>query len=131
MAETKVTRKDMFNFAIKVFGETEWTNADEKAMAKATTEMFEKYIAQLSKKAKPRVNEAAIEFAAACKGVMTEADNETWTAKALAAAMTEATGEDVSSHKASAALRRLHQEGFVTLAEKEHKSDPNTYTVAR
>lgn len=123
MAETKITRKDMFNWAIAVLDDIDYTTDEEREMAATTKEMFVKYVAQLSKPAKPRVNKEAIEFAEAAKAVI-ENGNAEWTAKDLAAAM------NVSSHKASAALRRLHKDGVVTLGEKAHKSDPNVYVRA-
>ncbi len=121
---TKITRKDMFNWIAGVLDTVEFENDEEREMAARATEMCVKYVAQLSKPAKPRVNKDAIEFAREAAAVLAAGEpDKVWTAKDLAGEM------GVSSHKAAAAFRRLTQLGVVGLQPKEHKNDANSYTV--
>lgn len=125
MAETKMTRKDLFNWTIALLDSIEYENAEEAATADAAKAMCYKYIETLSRKPKPRVNKEAAEFAASVRAILEAGEpGRVWMAKDVAEAM------GVSSHKAAAALRRLTGEGIVTLCEKEHKNDANSYVLA-
>lgn len=113
MSET-MTRKEMFELAKKgLIGEVV---LDEDSM-EAILSMFDKQIAQLSKKREPKVNTEAVEFAASVATYMSEhepsEDFEGFTNKMLAEAL------DVSPQKMAAALRRLVGEGAVERQEPE------------
>lgn len=117
MEEKKATRKELFERII----ETMENDAE-------VVEMCNKYIAQLSKKREPKVNTAAIEFAA---GVVTYMSDygmpegfDGFTNKELAEHF------EVSSQKMSAALRRLVEEGAVKRIEGEKKSAPAKFVLA-
>lgn len=112
MAETKVTRKDLFE-------RVKTAMADDVEVV----EMCEKYIEQLSKPRKPKVNQEAIDFANAVATHLAEVDGPK-TNKELAAEM------EVSPQKMAAALKRLVEADTVIRVDGEAAKDPATFVIA-
>ena len=112
MAETKATRKELFERIINVM-------ADDAEVV----EMAEKYIAQLSKPRKKTENKEAAEFRATVATWLSEHEGAYTNAE-----LTEAMG--VSAQKMSAALRRLVADDVVIRIEGEGKKDKPTFTIA-
>lgn len=111
MAE-KITRKDLFARI-----------ADVMKDDPEVVEMCGKYIEQLSKPRKPRVNKEAIEFAETLYAAVAEHDGPV-TNKEMAAEL------GVAWQRTSAAFKRLVNEGRVARIEGENKSDPAMFEVA-
>lgn len=120
MAETKATRKELFELA-KTAVEGDITLTD--AQAEVLVEMFDKYIAQLSKPRKKTENKEAAEFRASVATWLSEHEGA-YTNAELTAAM------GVSAQKMSAALRRLAADDVVIRIEGEGKNDKATFTIA-
>lgn len=112
MAETKATRKELFERIIEVM-------ADDAEVV----EMAEKYIAQLSKPRKKTENKEAAEFRATVATWLSEHEGAFTNAE-----LTEAFG--VSAQKMSAALRRLVADDVVIRIEGEGKNAKPTFTLA-
>lgn len=112
MAETKATRKELFERIINVM-------ADDPEVV----EMAEKYIAQLTKPRKKTENKEAAAFRAAVATWLSEHGGAYTNAE-----LTEAMG--VSAQKMSAALRRLVADDAVIRIEGECKNDKPTFTIA-
>lgn len=112
MAETKATRKELFERIIEVM-------ADDPEVV----EMAEKYIAQLTKPRKKTENKEAAEFRATVATWLSEHEGA-YTNAEIAADM------DVSWQKVSAALRRLVADDVVIRIEGEGKNDKPTFTIA-
>ena len=112
MAETKATRKELFERIINVM-------ADDPEVV----EMAEKYIAQLSKPRKKTENKEAAVFRAAVATWLSEHEGAYTNAE-----LTEAMG--VSAQKMSAALRYLVANDAVIRIEGECKNDKPTFTIA-
>lgn len=112
MAEVKVTHKDLFERIKEVM-----------AHDAEVVEMAEKYIERLSKPRKPKVNQAALDFAAAVATHLSEVEGPI-TNKALAAEM------EVSPQKMAAALKRLVESDTVIRIEGETTKDPATFVLA-
>lgn len=112
MAETKATRKELFERIINVM-------ADDPEVV----EMAEKYIAQLSKPRKKTENKEAAAFRAAVATWLSEHEGAYTNAE-----LTEAMG--VSAQKMSAALRYLAANDAVIRIEGECKNDKPTFTIA-
>lgn len=112
MAETKATRKELFERIINVM-------ADDLEIV----EMAEKYIAQLSKPRKKTENKEAAEFRASVATWLDEHEGAFTNAE-----LTEAFG--VSAQKMSAALRRLVADEVVIRIEGEGKNAKPTFTIA-
>lgn len=112
MAETKATRKELFERIINVM-------ADDPEVV----EMAEKYIAQLSKPRKKTENKEAAAFRAAVATWLSEHEGAYTNAE-----LTEAMG--VSAQKMSAALRYLVANDAVIRIEGECKNDKPTFTIA-
>ena len=120
MAETKATRKELFELA-KTAVEGDVTLTDEQV--EALVEMFDKYIAQLSKPRKKTENKEAAEFRASVATFLDEHEGAFTNAE-----MAEAFG--VSAQKMSAALRRLVADDVVIRIEGEGKNAKPTFTIA-
>lgn len=112
MAETKVTRKELFERII-----------DAMADDPEVVEMAEKYIAQLTKPRKKTENKEAAEFRAAVATWLSEHEGAYTNAE-----LTEAMG--VSAQKMSAALRYLVANDVVIRVEPEDKKGKPTFTIA-
>ena len=112
MAETKATRKELFERIINVI-------ADDPEVV----EMAEKYIAQLTKPRKKTENKEAAEFRATVATWLSEHEGA-YTNSELAEAM------GVSAQKMGAALRRLVADDVVIRIEGEGKNDKPTFTLA-
>lgn len=112
MAETKATRKELFERIINVM-------ADDPEVV----EMAEKYIAQLTKPRKKTENKEAAAFRAAVATWLSEHEGAYTNAE-----LTEAMG--VSAQKMSAALCYLVANDAVIRIEGECKNDKPTFTVA-
>lgn len=112
MAETKATRKELFERIINVM-------ADDPEVV----EMAEKYIAQLSKPRKKTENKEAAAFRAAVATWLSEHEGAYTNAE-----LTEAMG--VSAQKMSAALRYLVANDAVIRIEGECKNDKPTFAIA-
>ena len=112
MAETKATRKELFERIINVM-------ADDAEVV----EMAEKYIAQLSNPRKKTENKEAAEFRATVATWLSEHEGAYTNAE-----MTEAFG--VSAQKMSATLRRLVADDVVVRIEGEGKNAKPTFTIA-
>ena len=112
MAETKVTRKELFERII-----------DAMSDDREVVEMCEKYIAQLTKPRKKTENKEAAEFRAAVATWLAEHEGA-YTNSELAEAM------EVSAQKMSAALRVLVNDGAVIRIEPENKKDKPVFTLA-
>lgn len=112
MAETKATRKELFERIINVM-----TDDPE------VVEMAEKYIAQLTKPRKKTENKEAAAFRAAVATWLSEHEGAYTNAE-----LTEAMG--VSAQKMSAALRYLVANDAVIRIEGECKNDKPTFTIA-
>lgn len=112
MAETKATRKELFERIVDVMA-----NDPE------VVEMAEKYIAQLSKPRKKTENKEAAAFRAAVATWLEEHEGAYTNAE-----LTEAMG--VSAQKMSAALRRLVADDIVIRVEPEDKKGKPTFTIA-
>ena len=112
MAETKATRKELFERIINVM-------ADDLEIV----EMAEKYIAQLSKPRKKTENKEAAEFRASVATWLDEHEGAFTNAE-----LTEAFG--VSAQKMSAALRRLVADEVFIRIEGEGKNAKPTFTIA-
>ena len=112
MAETKATRKELFERIINVM-------ADDHEVV----EMAEKYIAQLTKPRKKTENKEAAAFRAAVTTFLDEHEGAYTNAE-----MAEAFG--VSAQKMSAALRYLVANDAVIRIEGECKNDKPTFTMA-
>ncbi len=126
MAEVKVTRKDLFTWMRDVLNEISCNDEEDEAKRGQAIAMCEKYVEQLSKARKPTVNKEAEKTAdEVAELIAAGGPDKAWTAKDIAAAAGE-----ISVQKAAAALRKLVQRGTVTMLEKEHKSDPNSYQMA-
>ena len=111
MAETKATRKELFERIINVM-------ADDPEVV----EMAEKYIAQLTKPRKKTENKEAAAFRAAVVTWLSEHEGAYTNAE-----LTEAFG--VSAQKMSAALRRLVADDIVIRMEPEDKKGKPTFTI--
>lgn len=111
MAETKATRKELFERIINVM-------ADDHEVV----EMAEKYIAQLTKPRKKTENKEAAAFRAAVATWLSEHEGAFTNAE-----LTEAFG--VSAQKMSAALRRLVADDVVIRVEPEDKKGKPTFTI--
>lgn len=120
MAETKATRKELFELA-KTAVEGDVTLTDEQA--EALVEMFDKYIAQLSKPRKKTENKEAAEFRASVATWLSEHEGAFTNAE-----LTEAMG--VSAQKMSSALRYLVANDVVIRIEGEGKNAKATFTLA-
>lgn len=112
MAETKATRKELFERIINVM-------ADDPEVV----EMAEKYIAQLTKPRKKTENKEAAAFRAAVATWLSEHEGAYTNAE-----LTEAMG--VSAQKMSAALRYLVAKDAVIRMEPEDKKGKPTFTIA-
>lgn len=112
MAETKATRKELFERIINVM-------ADDPEVV----EMAEKYIAQLTKPRKKTENKEAAAFRATVATWLSEHEGAYTNAE-----LTEAMG--VSAQKMSAALRRLVADDAVIRIESEDKKGKPTFTIA-
>lgn len=112
MAETKATRKELFERIINVM-------ADDPEVV----EMAEKYIAQLTKPRKKTENKEAAAFRATVTTWLSEHEGAYTNAE-----LTEAMG--VSAQKMSAALRRLVADDAVIRIESEDKKGKPTFTIA-
>ena len=112
MAETKATRKELFERIINVM-------ADDPEVV----EMVEKYIAQLTKPRKKTENKEAAEFRATVATWLSEHEGAFTNAE-----LTEAFG--VSAQKMSAALRRLVADDVVVRIEGEGKNAKPIFTIA-
>lgn len=112
MAETKATRKELFERIIEVM-------ADDPEVV----EMAEKYIAQLTKPRKKTENKEAAAFRAAVATWLSEHEGAYTNAE-----MAEAMG--VSAQKMSAALRRLVADDVVIRVEPEDKKGKPAFTLA-
>ena len=112
MAETKATRKELFERIINVM-------ADDPEVV----EMAEKYIAQLTKPRKKTENKEAAEFRATVATWLSVREGA-YTNAELAEAM------GVSAQKMSAALRRLVADDVVIRIEGEGKNAKATFTIA-
>lgn len=112
MAETKATRKELFERIINVM-------ADDPEVV----EMAEKYIAQLTKPRKKTENKDAAAFRATVATWLSEHEGAYTNAE-----LVEAMG--VSAQKMSAALRRLVADDVVIRIEGEGKNDKPTFTLA-
>lgn len=111
MAETKATRKELFERIINVM-------ADDPEVV----EMAEKYIAQLTKPRKKTENKEAAAFRAAVATWLSEHEGAYTNAE-----LTEVMG--VSAQKMSAALRRLVADDIVIRVEPEDKKGKPTFTI--
>lgn len=111
MAETKATRKELFERIINVM-------ADDPEVV----EMAEKYIAQLTKPRKKTENKEAAAFRAAVATWLSEHEGAYTNAE-----LTEAMG--VSAQKMSAALRYLVANDVVIRVEPEDKKGKPTFTI--
>lgn len=111
MAETKATRKELFERIINVM-------ADDPEVV----EMAEKYIAQLSKPRKKTENKEVAAFRAAVATWLSEHEGAYTNAE-----LTEAMS--VSAQKMSAALRYLVANDTVIRIEGECKNDKPTFTI--
>lgn len=112
MAETKATRKELFERIIEVM-------ADDPEVV----EMAEKYITQLTKPRKKTENKEAAAFRAAVATWLSEHEGAYTNAE-----MAEAMG--VSAQKMSAALRRLVADDVVIRVEPEDKKGKPAFTLA-
>ena len=112
MAETKATRKELFERIINVM-----------ANDAEVVEMAEKYIAQLTKPRKKTENKEAAEFRATVATWLSEHEGAYTNAE-----LTEAMG--VSAQKMSATLRRLVADDVIIRIEGEGKKDKPTFTIA-
>lgn len=112
MAETKATRKELFERIINVM-------ADDPEVV----EMAEKYITQLTKPRKKTENKEAAAFRAAVATWLSEHEGAYTNAE-----LTETMG--VSAQKMSAALRYLVANDAVIRIEGECKNDKPTFTIA-
>lgn len=112
MAETKATRKELFERIIDVM-------ADDPEVVK----MAEKYVAQLSKPRKKSENKEAAEFRASVATWLSEHEGAFTNAE-----LTEAMG--VSAQKMSSALRYLVANDVVIRIEGEGKNTKPTFTMA-
>ena len=120
MADVKVTRKDLFARIAE-------TMADDREVV----EMCEKYIEQLSKPRKKKVNEVFIALTNQVAEMMaagTEYTNKELVEKYNTEVADE--GEAVSSQKMAAVMRHLVGEGKVEKIAPEKASDPARYTLA-
>lgn len=119
MSETsKMTRKDLFAKAKVLVPE------DEVEIQ----EMFDKYIEQLSKPRKPKVNEEALAFAEVVYDRLASMD-----AAVTNKEISESLGGkemNASPQRVAAALRKLVESGRVVRTEGEKKSDRATFVVA-
>ena len=111
MAETKATRKELFERIINVM-------ADDPEVV----EMAEKYIAQLTKPRKKTENKEAAAFRAAVATWLSEHEGAFTNAE-----LTEAFG--VSAQKMSAALRYLVAKDAVIRMEPEDKKGKPVFTI--
>ena len=111
MAETKATRKELFELA-KTAVEGDVTLTDEQV--EALVEMFDKYIAQLAKPRKKTENKEAAEFRASVATWLSEHEG----------AYTNA------AQKMSSALRYLVAQDAVIRIEGEGKNAKATFTLA-
>lgn len=112
MAETKATRKELFERIINVM-------ADDPEVV----EMAEKYIAQLTKPRKKTENKEAAEFRATVATWLSVHEGAYTNAE-----LTEVMG--VSAQKMGAALRRLVADDVVVRIEGEGKNAKPTFTLA-
>lgn len=112
MAETKATRKELFERVINVM-------ADDPEVV----EMAEKYIAQLTKPRKKTENKEAAEFRASVATWLSEHEGAFTNAE-----LTEAFG--VSAQKMSSALRWLVANDAIIRIEGESKNAKATFTIA-
>ena len=112
MAETKVTRKDLF---VRV----------KEAMANdpAVVEMCDKYIEQLSRKRETKAQKAAAEFAETVKDYMMT-EGESLTNRELAEHF------EVSGQKITGALRKLMTLGEVKRINPTKSTEAPRYAVA-
>lgn len=120
MAETKATRKELFELA-KTAVEGGITLTDEQV--EALVEMFDKYIAQLTKPRKKTTNPETEAFRASVATWLSEHEGAYTNAE-----LTEAMG--VSAQKMSAALRYLVAQDAVIRIEGEGKNAKATFTIA-
>lgn len=112
MAETKATRKELFERIINVM-------ADDPEVV----EMAEKYITQLTKPRKKTENKEAAEFRASVATWLSEHEGAFTNAE-----LTEAFG--VSAQKMSSALRWLVANDAIIRIEGESKNAKATFTIA-
>lgn len=112
MAETKATRKELFERVINVM-------ADDPEVV----EMAEKYITQLTKPRKKTENKEAAEFRASVATWLSEHEGAFTNAE-----LTEAFG--VSAQKMSSALRWLVANDAIIRIEGESKNAKATFTIA-
>lgn len=112
MAETKATRKELFERIINVM-------ADDPEVV----EMAEKYITQLTKPRKKTENKEAAAFRATVATWLSEHEGAYTNAE-----MTEAFG--VSAQKMSSALRWLVANDAIIRIEGESKNAKATFTIA-
>ena len=121
MAETKTTRKDLF---VRI--------AETMANDPEVVEMCNKYIEQLTKPRKKKVNET---FLALCGAIANHMQNgEAYTNKELVewANSNLGEGEDkISSQKMAAVMRHLAGVGTVVKETGEKASDPAQYRLAQ
>ena len=119
MSETsKMTRKDLFMKAKVLVPE------DEVEIQ----EMFDKYIDQLSKPRKKKVNEEAAAFAEVVYDRLASMG-----AAVTSSEISESLGgkeKNASVQRVAAALRKLVTEGRVVRHEGEKKADKATFTIA-
>ena len=121
MAEKKMTQVEALEIAVAGMPEGEAKDV--------LTGMIEKRRAPR----KPRVNQAAIDFAETVAAYLEGLDTPVTNAE-IAAGLSEGAekGEDgyVSFQKVAAAIRRLEGEGRVTRIKGEKAKDKDTFTVA-
>lgn len=117
MAETKVTRKDLF-------ARIKETMANDPEVV----EMCEKYIAQLEKPRKKKVNQDFLDLAAAIATHLQET-GEKMTNKELVEWYNEGGDEEnkISSQKMAAIMRHLVGVGTIRKETGEKASDPARY----
>ena len=127
----KYTRKDLFIFTRTLLEDVEAADADIMNIVNQAIDMCNKYVGQLEKPAKPRINEKAIMFAAECYKLMGQHLDETMEDAAGVTAGQIADwynaehpvdpenidDKPVSVQKVTAAMRRLTAEGKVIKIE--------------
>lgn len=118
MAETKATRKELFTRI-----------AETMANDQEVVEMCEKYIEQLSRPRKKKVNESMIaigndtlEYMRTTGAAVTNKELYTW--------YNETHDEQISSQKMAAVMRYLVSENKVNKIVGEKTSDPVKYEIA-
>lgn len=117
MAEKKITKKELFAHIAEVMSN------DEEVVA-----MCEKYIAQLGRKAQPKMKPEVEEFRRVVLNIL-EDQEEPVTNKRMRELWLEKFEEEISAQKMAGALRWLVANGYAKQYAGEGKNNPNTFVA--